>query len=269
MILITLFGATAGQGVVWYTGQFYALSFIQNTCKVEFVQSYYIIAIALVIGTPLFIYFGSLSDRIGRKYIMMIGLLLAVLMYRPIYPKMYSLSDINQKTEITESYSITSTFSLLEGTKDSVKTTNKDHVFTDGSKFTESTTLFLNSDQAVEVNTQILLGDLSFWFMIALVFVQVVFFTMVYGPIAAFLVELFPTRIRYTSMSFPYHIGNGIFGGLTPLLATSLYEFTKPDSNPAGDPIAGLWYPIIVAAVCFVIGMFFLSNKVKGEVMEN
>jgi MHS family proline/betaine transporter-like MFS transporter len=97
--------------------------------------------------------------------------------------------------------------------------------------------------------------------MVGLITIQVIFVTMVYGPIAAFLVELFPTKIRYTSMSLPYHIGNGIFGGLTPLIATSLYEFSKTESNPAGDPVAGLWYPIIVAAICFVIGMIFLSNK--------
>jgi MHS family proline/betaine transporter-like MFS transporter len=104
--------------------------------------------------------------------------------------------------------------------------------------------------------------------MVILVLIQVVFVTMVYGPIAAFLVELFPTKIRYTSMSLPYHIGNGVFGGLTPFIATSLYESSKSEANPIGDPFAGLWYPIIVAAVCFVIGMIFLSNKVKGEVME-
>jgi MHS family proline/betaine transporter-like MFS transporter len=102
--------------------------------------------------------------------------------------------------------------------------------------------------------------------MAVLIFIQVFFVTMVYGPIAAFLVELFPTRIRYTSMSLPYHIGNGIFGGLTPFIATSLYEASKTGSNPAGDPFAGLWYPIGVAAVSFVIGALFLSNKKPAEV---
>jgi MFS family permease len=268
MVLITLFGATAGQGVVWYTGQFYALSFIQKTCNVEFVQSYYVIAIALVLGTPLFIYFGSLSDRIGRKSIMMTGLILAVICYRPIYKQMYALSDVSQKQEVTEAYSISSTFSSIEGIQDSIKTTTKTHVYSDGSKCIEATKTYLNSDQVPEVKKEVLLGDSSFWMMIILVFIQVVFVTMVYGPIAAFLVELFPTKIRYTSMSLPYHIGNGVFGGLTPFIATALYEISKSPSNPNGDPFAGLWYPIIVAAVCFVIGMIFLSNKVRGEVME-
>jgi len=268
MVLITLFGATAGQGVVWYTGQFYALSFIQKTCNIEFVQSYYIIAIALVIGTPLFVFFGSLSDRIGRKFIMMIGLLLAVVSYRPIYRTMFSLSDVSLKQEVSAEYSISSTFVVADGTTDSTKTTVKQRVYTDGSKQIETTKEVLGSNDQPEVKRDVVLGNGSFWTMIILVLVQVVYVTMVYGPIAAFLVELFPTRIRYTSMSFPYHIGNGIFGGLTPLLATSLYEASKSDSNPGGDPIAGLWYPIIVAAVCFVIGMIFLTNKPKGEVME-
>jgi MHS family proline/betaine transporter-like MFS transporter len=105
--------------------------------------------------------------------------------------------------------------------------------------------------------------------MIVLVLIQIVFVAMVYGPIAAFLVELFPTRIRYTSMSLPYHIGNGIFGGLTPFIATYLYEQSKdPVSNPGGDPFAGLWYPIIVAAVCFLIGMIYLDNKKSNEVID-
>lgn len=254
MVLIALFGITAGQGVVWYTGQFYALSFIQNTCKVEFVQSNYIIAIALLIGTPLFIVFGRLSDRVGRKFIMMTGLILAVIAYRPIYKSMYALTDVTAKTEISSN-------ELRSASIDEV-TIRKEYL--DGSFLTE------NVDSAgVALGRQITLGSSPFWYMIILVALQVIFVTMVYGPIAAFLVELFPTRIRYTSMSLPYHIGNGIFGGLTPFIATSLYEFSKTEALPAGDPFAGLWYPIGVAAVCFVVGMIFLSNKVKGEVLDD
>lgn len=269
MILITLFGATAGQGVVWYTGQFYALSFLQKACFVEFVQSYYIIAIALVVGTPLFIVFGSLSDRIGRKYIMMAGLLLAVLLYRPIYTKMFSLCDVSKKIEIKDSFLISNTFSVHEGSQDSVNIARKERTYTDGSKFIETVKTITNKDEKnMGIEHEVVLGLLPFWTMVGLVVLQVIFVTMVYGPIAAFLVELFPTRIRYTSMSFPYHIGNGVFGGLVPLVATSLFEASKNESMPLGDPIAGLWYPIIVAAVCFVIGMVFLRNKIKGEVME-
>ncbi len=254
MVLIALFGITAGQGVVWYTGQFYALSFIQNTCKVEFVQSNYIIAIALLIGTPLFIVFGRWSDKVGRKYIMMAGLILAVVAYRPIYKAMYALTDVTTKTEISSNE--------IKGVSDEVKTITKE--YSDGSFLTEKI-----DSVGISFGRQVTLGSSPYWYMIILVAIQVIFVTMVYGPIAAFLVELFPTRIRYTSMSLPYHIGNGIFGGLTPFIATSLYEFSKTDTLPEGDPFAGLWYPIGVAAVCFVVGMIFLSNKVRGEVLDD
>ncbi|HEY5692430.1 MAG TPA: MFS transporter [Cyclobacteriaceae bacterium] len=255
MVLIALFGITAGQGVVWYTGQFYALSFIQKTCNIDFVQSNYIIAVALLIGTPLFIVFGSWSDKVGRKYIMMVGLILAVLAYRPIYKAMYFQADVSQKELISEQQ-------LNMDLKTQLATIQKS--YSDGTTLIEKQ----NLTTKVTSQTQIILGNDPYWYMILLIALQVVFVTMVYGPIAAFLVELFPTRIRYTSMSLPYHIGNGIFGGLTPLIATSLYAFSQSDLNPSGDPFIGLWYPIGVSAISFVIGMFFLSNKKRGEVLE-
>jgi MFS family permease len=260
MVLIALFGATAGQGVVWYTGQFYAMTFIEQTCKVEFVQTRDIIAIALLLGTPFFILFGAWSDRVGRKFIMMTGLLLAVLLYRPIYKKMYSLSDISLKTEMESAKSI----QRIRNANDTTVTIKTSRVFTDQTIQTETKV----NGSTVAPKMEVFLAGNNYWWMIALVFIQVLFVTMVYGPIAAFLVELFPTKIRYTSMSLPYHIGNGIFGGLVPFIATSLYIASKTEANPAGDPFAGLWYPIIVAAITFVIGMIFLSNKAKAEVME-
>ncbi|MBL7864588.1 MAG: MHS family MFS transporter [Cyclobacteriaceae bacterium] len=251
LVLLALFGATAGQGVVWYTGQFYALTFIQKTCSLEFVQSYSVIAIALVIGTPLFIFFGRLSDIIGRKYIMMAGMLLAVICYRPIYQKMYDLSDLTQKTAQEGAKNIE------RETADGVVRITSFLPYSDGTleivTVTEST-----EGVAIDQKREVKLAESGFWMMIALVFVQVVFVTMVYGPIAAFLVELFPTKIRYTSMSLPYHIGNGVFGGLTPLIATWL--------SGSGDILVGLWYPIITAAVCFVIGMILLPNKAVANV---
>ena len=255
MVLIALFGITAGQGVVWYTGQFYALSFIQTTCKIDFVQSNYIIAIALLIGTPLFIVFGYWSDKVGRKYIMMAGLILAVFAYRPIYKAMYSLSDVSKKTEVTSNR-------ITDESSGDFKKIRKEYV--DGSVVLQD----VNATSGEATGYRITLGDGPFWNMIILIAIQVIFVTMVYGPIAAFLVELFPTRIRYTSMSLPYHIGNGIFGGLTPFIATSLYESSKSATAPSGDPFVGLWYPIGVAAICFVVGMIFLSNKKRGEVLE-
>ncbi len=248
MVLIALFGATAGQGVVWYTGQFYAMTFIEKTCLVEFVQTRDIIAIALLIGTPFFIVFGAWSDRVGRKYIMMAGMLLAVFLYRPIYREMMNLTDLSQKVELADQR-------IINDSNNSEITSIQKRVYADK---TLATLSIVNEKITKQ---EVLLDGVNYWIMIALVTVQVFLVTMVYGPIAAFLVELFPTRIRYTSMSLPYHIGNGIFGGLTPFIATYL-------SGAFDDPLAGLWYPIGVAGICFVIGMLLLSNRKRAEVME-
>ena len=248
LVLIALFGATAGQGVVWYTGQFYAMTFIEKTCLVEFVQTRDIIAIALLIGTPFFIVFGAWSDRVGRKYIMMTGMLLAVFLYRPIYREMMNLTDLSQKVELADQR-------IINDSNNSEITSVQKRVYADKTL----ATLSIVNDKITK--QEVLLDGVNYWIMIALVTVQVFLVTMVYGPIAAFLVELFPTRIRYTSMSLPYHIGNGIFGGLTPFIATYL-------SGAFDDPLAGLWYPIGVAGICFVIGMLLLSNRKRAEVME-
>jgi hypothetical protein len=122
--------------------------------------------------------------------------------------------------------------------------------------------------QKPNVLVEKILDQATYWNLIWLVFLQILYVTMVYGPIAAFLVELFPTKIRYTSMSLPYHIGNGVFGGLVPFLGTLIVEFTKTADNPAGDPLAGLWYPIGVASICLFIGVIYLTNRVDKEVMD-
>ena len=272
LVLIALFGATAGQGVVWYTGQFYAMTFIESTCKVEFVQTRNIIAIALLIGTPLFIYFGWLSDKIGRKVIMMVGMLAAVLLYRPIYRQMYEIANVSGQKELVDQSRIEKT-KTISANGDSVLTQRHIRFYEKGNSVVEKTVKTVpgvNStiQEKSEIKKEVLLSKESYWLMIGLVLIQLVMVTMVYGPIAAFLVELFPTRIRYTSMSLPYHIGNGIFGGLVPFIATALYERSKTELNPGGDPVAGLWYPIIVAAICFIIGMIFLSNKRTADVVE-
>lgn len=260
LVLIALFGATAGQGVVWYTGQFYALSFIQKTCQIEFVQSNYIIATALIIGTPLFIFFGWLSDRIGRKMIMMTGMLLAVVLYRPVYQKMYSLSDLTGKHE-TNSTGNSSLSKTITDDGDTILVTSTARIYHDQTQVKETRREAVSGEvHQAEVKREIVLSRNDFLIMTGLVLIQVVLVAMVYGPIAAFLVELFPTRIRYTSMSLPYHIGNGIFGGLTPFIATALAA--------SGGPFAGLWYPIIVAAICFVTGMIFLKNRNKADADE-
>ncbi len=251
MVLIALFGATAGQGVVWYTGQFYAMTFLEKTCQVDFVQTRDIIAIGLLIGTPFFIIFGAWSDRVGRKYIMMAGMILAVFLYRPIYREMMNLTDLSQKVELVDRQIEERVPSDAKGTLTKIQK----KVYADETQ----ATITIVDDK--ETKKEILLEGINYWAMIALITIQVLLVTMVYGPIAAFLVELFPTRIRYTSMSLPYHIGIGIFGGLTPFIATYL-------SGAFNDPLAGLWYPIGVAGICFVLGMFLLSNKKRAEVMD-
>jgi MFS family permease len=268
MVLLALFGATMGQGVVWYTGQFYAMSFIQKTCNIDNVQVNYIIAIALALATPFFIIFGALSDKIGRKWIMLIGMLVALLSYRMIYSEMYSLADLSTKEEIAANASTTQTETTDEVTNAVTDISTSVRSFTDGTVVTEvSKTQRTDAETqpAVQITKSVNLGTPAFWYMIFLVFIQVIFVTMVYGPIAAFLVEMFPTRIRYTSMSLPYHIGNGIFGGLTPAIATRFFESSKTADNPAGDPLSGLTYVIMIAAICFVIGALYLSNKPVDE----
>jgi MFS family permease len=256
-VLLALFGATMGQGVVWYTGQFYAMSFMKTVMNIDSSQVDSLLGIALLLGTPFFIVFGWLSDKIGRKYIMMGGMLLAILLYRPIYKAMYTTTDTTLKTEIAEKTKITS---VLTKTKDSVYTTYKE--YTDGTISVEKKTLFAAKKEA-QVSTSVTINSDDEWVLIFLVFVQVLFVTMVYGPIAAFLVEMFPVKIRYTSMSLPYHVGNGIFGGLLPAISTYFVTHAK-DSGKTDFYLDGLWYPIVIASVCFVIGMIYIDNKNKN-----
>jgi len=265
LVLLALFGAVMGQGVIWYTGQFYAQTFIERTCSVEFVQTRYIILAAIALGAGFFVFWGWLSDKIGRKWIMLAGMLLAILTYRPIYKTMYGIAAIKGKTEIAEKGYSSEAIAFDAATGDSTVTKTVVKAFTDGNVFKEVSKVTFGKDRAAkpkELKTKTTwLSSANFQAMVLLVLLQILYVTMVYGPIAAFLVELFPTRIRYTSMSLPYHIGNGIFGGLTPLIATRLFDVSKTVDNPAGDPFVGLWYPIVISAVCFVIGFLYLPDK--------
>ncbi len=259
-VLLALFGACAGQGVVWYTGQFYALTFLQKTMNIEFVQSNVIIAIALILGTPLFIYFGRLSDTVGRKKIMMTGLLLAALAYYPIYKTMYAIGDVKAKTEITklEKTQTIGVTRMAEGVKDSQSTgylADEEQIISGSYSYSDGTTV--QKDYRKDGKTIVTLSSMNCALLVLLIFIQVVFVTMVYGPIAAFLVELFPAKIRYTSLSLPYHIGNGVFGGLTPFIATWIFATT-------GNPFSGLIYPIAIALITFIIGMVFIKKREIG-----
>ena len=325
MVLLALFGAVMGQGVIWYTGQFYAQSFIETVCKVDFIQSRNLMLWAILFATPFFVIFGYLSDRIGRKWIMMAGMLAGILTYRPIYQHFLDVTSAGNRIEkIDLANTVTAPLMASIDHKDNTKLYiihHYDTAYTDGAHFryTKTDTLHIAAAYAVgdagaisftQVNKldsaktdtiiakvkaptgtivdetksasivvisksvkpsvviEKTLDNATYWNLIWLVFVQILYVTMVYGPIAAFLVEMFPTKIRYTSMSLPYHIGNGVFGGLVPFLGTLIVEFTKNADNPAGDPLAGLWYPIGVASICLFIGVVYLTNKVDKNVMD-
>jgi MFS family permease len=266
-VLLALFGATMGQGVVWYTGQFYAMSFMKTVMSIDSSQVDTLLGIALILGTPFFIVFGWLSDKWGRKYIMMGGLLCAILLYRPIYKSMYETTSVKNKTEIVDKTTLLAVVKEnKKETMDSIYTTTKE--FTDGTTFLEVKTLPLENGKTmtadgktkVETKTTITINSHDKWLLIFLIFIQVIFVTMVYGPIAAFLVEMFPVKIRYTSMSLPYHIGNGIFGGLLPAISTYFVTHAK-DAGQVEFYLEGLWYPIVIASICFVIGMVYIKNK--------
>ena len=266
MVLLALFGATMGQGVVWYTGQFYAQTFLLKTCNLEPTQTNTWIGIALLLATPFFVFFGWLSDKIGRKAIMLTGMLLAIFCYRPIFTAMYTMSDVKQKQEMTSEITTRKILSA-ENPKDSIIFKTTVATYSDQTKLAQTekyTQETLKPDNLKLVETKkIVTLDSSYRLqLISLVFILVLFVTMVYGPIAAFLVELFPTKIRYTSMSLPYHIGNGVFGGLVPFIATLITV------TPGSNYLSGLWYPIGVAAVCLVIGTLYLTNK-KDEIVAD
>lgn len=269
-VLLALFGATMGQGVVWYTGQFYAMNFMKTVMQVDSSQVDMLLGIALLVGTPFFVFFGWASDKVGRKVIMMGGMLLAILLYRPIYDKMYQTTNLELKTELTGKTVVVPSLKQISETKaDSIYTITRS--FADGTSVEEIKIIHMENSKRIvgedgkeRVETKITktINGADRWTLIFLVFVQVIFVTMVYGPIAAFLVEMFPVKIRYTSMSLPYHIGNGIFGGLLPAIST----YFVSASQEANDPdfyLAGLWYPIIIAAVCFVIGMIYIDRKIN------
>ncbi|HWK57768.1 MAG TPA: MFS transporter [Parapedobacter sp.] len=274
-VLLALFGATMGQGVIWYTGQFYALSFLQSVCRVDFDQTNYIIGAALLAGTGFFVFFGWLSDKIGRKPIMLAGMLLAILTYRPIFDRIYQLTDTGNKQELVDQYAVREHMEVNGETGDSLRVTTMERFYTDGSVHTavqeEIKAAGQSEFSAHTAAGHIHVGSGVFASLVLLVFVLVLYVTMVYGPIAAFLVEMFPVRIRYTSMSLPYHIGNGIFGGLLPAVATYLVakaQFANDAVSAAGGALAnekpyleGLWYPIIIAGVSFIIGLLYLKNK--------
>lgn len=269
-VLLALFGAAMGQGVIWYTGQFYAMSFMQKVMNIDTTQVDSLMAIGLFLGTPFFVFFGWLSDKVGRKAVMMTGMLIAILAYRPIYSAMFKSVDIAKKEVAAGGMTEKRTVKVHDKVAtDSLITFHKEIAYTDGTLIKKDSVVHWSAAGPVmkdgkaeepKVTKSIKINDDTKWYLVFLVFIQVIFVTMVYGPIAAFLVEMFPVRIRYTSMSLPYHIGNGVFGGLLPAVATYLVT-TGKDAGHEGWYLEGLWYPIGVAAVCLVIGLVYIKNK--------
>jgi len=289
-VLLALFGATAGQGVVWYTGQFYALFFLTITLKLGYLAAYKLIGASLLVGTPFFVFFGGLSDRIGRLKIILAGCLLAALTYFPLFKGLtHAINPGLEEYQNSHTVSIAASdcnfhvFTVLPGTKFSDCDRAKDFLTSKaGLSFTS-----LPAEPGQTVVTRIGNTTLNGWnedqykaalktegvpaapdparinYLVAflILLVMVIYVTMVYGPIAAFLVELFPTRIRYTSMSFPYHIGNGWFGGMLPLLATAMVA-------KAGNIYYGLWYPVIVAVLTVIIGALFLRDTKDRSIID-
>ena len=241
-VLVSLFGATAGQGVVWYTGQFYALFYLQTILNVHDTSANYIVAAALLLGMPLFVFFGWLSDRIGRKRIMMAGCLLAALSYIPIYRGMQAAAGSEVTTAISQRNPVTGSIGLTP-------------MQISGGELRPAPEVLPYTSIAA------LMQERAAWTLIFLIFLQLIFVTMVYGPIAAYLVEAFPARIRYTALSLPYHIGNGVFGGLLPLIGLYVVSAT-------GNIYAGLYYPIVVAGITFVVGSLLLKETRDVKIWE-
>lgn len=308
IVILALIGLTAGQAVVWYTGQFYALFFLTQTLKVDGPTANILIAASLLLATPFFVIFGILSDKIGRKPIIMAGCLIAALTYFPIFSALTHYANPALEAALknspvvvvadpatcqfqfnpTGTKKFTSSCDIVKAKLAAASVAYSNEAAPAGTVATVKVgdTLLtsydakgLSKEEATAKDKAFSkeLGDaikahgyptkadpnqINYGMTLLLLFILVLYVTMVYGPIAAMLVEMFPTRIRYTSMSLPYHIGNGWFGGLLPTTAFALVAFK-------GDIYYGLWYPIIIALITFVIGMLFVRETKDNDIYAN
>jgi hypothetical protein len=289
-VLLALLGATAGQGVVWYTGQFYALFFLTITLKVDLLLAYTMVAISLLIGTPFFVIFGWLSDRIGRLKIILAGCLIAAITYIPLFqmlsksvnPDLVAFQEQNPISLTTDTSDCNFHIFVGPWSKFSTCDRAKDFLTKAGLSFETVHKAGANNElrvgqtrvdgfdakrwsealAALKYPTKADPNKIDWFKTMTILTIFLLYVTMVYGPIAAFLVELFPARIRYTSLSLPYHIGNGVIGGLVPFAATAVVAWT-------GNIYAGLYYPIAVALLTVVIGFVFLRETKDTDIAES
>jgi len=267
VVLLALFGLTMGLGVVGYSSTFYSQSFLIKFMFVDYDQTNSIVIIGVSMGIPFYVFFGWLSDRIGRKFILMTGLLTAVVFFRPIFEMMYQTANLRNKVENKQAMQTNiKRESLAKSGADSLITKTTLRFYTDGTSGREIKREIVRAGKPgrPEVQTSIKLTVSDKWKLIFLIFLMMFIFTMAYGPLAAFIVEMFPLRIRYTSMSLPYHIGNGIFGGTTVVMATYLIEKAQA-AHVANYYLAGLNYPIALMSVCLIIGLLYVKENKEGK----
>jgi MFS family permease len=260
IVLLALFGVTMGQGVVFYAGQFYAQSFLETVCNIDFDQSKTMLLLAILPAAPFLVVFGGWSDRVGRKWIMMAGMLLAVLTYPFLFRQLLTIPGTEGRTELAARKEILSTLTFIDKSKDIIHTSNTISHYEGGLTVTETAkdTIYGSGKTPTTkplVTSSRTVSGADYRKIVGILFLMVFYVSMVCGPGAALLMELFPAPIRHPSMLLSDHIGNGIIGGMTPFVATLL------STTYTGHPLAGLWYPVGVAAVCVIIGVLFIPNR--------
>jgi len=245
--------------VVCYAGQFYAQSFLETVSKIDFDQSKTMLLLAILPAAPFLVVFGGWSDRVGRKWIIMAGMLLAVLTYPFLFRQLLTIPGTEGRTALAAQKEIISSLTFIDKSKDIIHTSNTISHYEGGLTVTETAKDTIYASGKIPTTKPLItssrtVSGADYWKIVGVLFLLVFFVTMAYGPGAAFLADLFP-RNRFTSMSLPDQIGNGIFGGMTPFIATLLTTIFT------GDKLAGLWYPIGVAAVCLVIGVIYIPVR--------
>ncbi|MEO8414015.1 MAG: MFS transporter [Ginsengibacter sp.] len=269
VVLLALFGLTIGVGVISWSSIFYAQSFLIRTMSVDYDQANSIVVMGTLLGLPFCVFFGWLSDKVGRKYLLLLSMLLGIICFRPVFRHMYEVTNLQYKVENKSAVVVDVTHQASPGSESAITTTK--YFYTDGTIAREviNKTTSIGKKITTDLSKTILLTPADKWKLILLVFLLEIISVLSYGPLAAYLVEMFPLKIRYSSLSLPYHIGFGIFGGMAPLIATYLIQ-KAGDAHKPEYYLAGLTYPIVVMSVCLIIGLLYLKeNKTPGPLVTN